>query len=60
MLRRRRRRRKETILGDSFAVDGMGALRINNGTVDLFNLPTSDPGSPGRVWNDGGTLKVSL
>ena len=22
-------------------------------------LPTSDPGSPGVVWNDGGTLKVS-
>lgn len=26
---------------------------------ELFSLPTSDPGVPGRLWNDSGTVKVS-
>jgi hypothetical protein len=29
------------------------------GYLILDGLPTSDPGVPGAVWNDGGTLKVS-
>lgn len=32
---------------------------IASGTVVLSNLPTSDPGNPGQLWNDLGTLKVS-
>jgi len=28
-------------------------------TVVLSNLPTSDPGSTGQLWNDSGTLKIS-
>ncbi len=32
---------------------------IASGTVVLSNLPTTDPGNPGQLWNDGGTLKVS-
>ena len=27
--------------------------------VKFTNLPTSDPGEAGRVWNDSGTLKIS-
>ena len=27
--------------------------------IDFTNLPTSDPSSAGRLWNDSGTLKVS-
>ena len=27
--------------------------------ITLANLPTSDPGSAGQVWNDSGTLKIS-
>ena len=27
--------------------------------IDFTNLPTSDPASAGRLWNDSGTLKVS-
>tara|TARA_R100000234_G_scaffold28395_1_gene16403 strand:+ start:958 stop:1119 length:162 start_codon:yes stop_codon:yes gene_type:complete len=27
--------------------------------VSMANLPTSDPGVAGRLWNDSGTLKVS-
>lgn len=32
---------------------------LATGEVVLSNLPTSDPGNPGQLWNDGGTLKVS-
>lgn len=28
--------------------------------VDMKNLPTSDPGVPGRLWNDNGQVRVSL
>jgi len=28
-------------------------------TVILSNLPTSDPGTTGQLWNDNGTLKIS-
>ena len=31
-----------------------------DGTVILSNLPTSDPGNAGQLWNDEGTLKISL
>lgn len=27
--------------------------------IRMGNLPTSDPGVAGRLWNDGGTLKIS-
>jgi len=29
-------------------------------SITLTNLPTSDPGIAGRLWNDSGTLKISL
>lgn len=33
---------------------------INKGeNLNLSNLPTSDPGVAGQVWNDNGTLKIS-
>lgn len=35
--------------------DGTGT----NGLIILNNLPTSDPGVTGALWNDSGTLKVS-
>lgn len=28
--------------------------------VTLTGLPTADPGVPDQVWNDAGTLKISL
>lgn len=28
--------------------------------IFLPNLPTADPGVPGRLWNSSGTLKVSV
>jgi len=32
---------------------------IMPGTVSMTGLPTSDPAVAGRIWNDGGTLKIS-
>lgn len=34
-------------------------LAIKDGTLVILNLPTTNPGLPGAVWNDGGTLKIS-
>ena len=30
-----------------------------NGYLKIQNIPTSDPGEPGALWNDNGTLKIS-
>jgi len=32
---------------------------LSNGVLKLLNLPTSNPGVTGQVWNDGGTLKIA-
>ena len=34
-------------------------LQINGSEVDFTNLPTSDPGVSGRLYNDSGTVKIS-
>ena len=40
--------------------DDNGELMINNrGKVMAKDLPTSDPGVEGQLWNDSGTLKIS-
>jgi hypothetical protein len=41
-------------------VSATGDLLINGTKVDLPNLPTSDPGIPGRVWRSGTDLKISV
>lgn len=38
---------------------GAAYLTVNGGLV-LPNIPTSDPGVAGQVWNDNGTLKISV
>lgn len=42
---------------------GTGHIYVSNARVDgivaLNGIPTSDPGIANRVWNDGGTLKIS-
>ncbi len=35
------------------------AVRIPSSAVEMTSLPTTDPTSAGRLWNDSGTLKVS-
>ena len=34
-------------------------VTLSNASISLTALPTSDPGVAGRLWNDGGTLKIS-
>ncbi len=38
---------------------GTEAVSSVSSKIDFTNLPTSDPTSAGRLWNDSGTLKVS-
>jgi len=33
-------------------------LFLTTGALDINGLATSNPGIGGRVWNDGGTLKI--
>jgi hypothetical protein len=35
------------------------SLQVDGASVDFTNLPTSDPGVAGRLWNDSNTLKIS-
>lgn len=42
-----------------FLNSGTMEIHISGGHVLLPNLPTSDPGVTGALWNDAGTLKVS-
>ena len=56
------------IIGSSITSHAAGTMHINNLTVSgsastsvviMRNLPTSDPGVTGQLYNDGGTLKIS-
>jgi hypothetical protein len=52
--------RYDTSTSEFRLIDGTAnALVHESGTVSLPNLPTSDPGSSGQVYNDGGFLKIS-
>ena len=36
-----------------------GVVSLSNASISMTALPTSNPTVAGRLWNDGGTLKVS-
>jgi hypothetical protein len=36
-----------------------GVVSLSNASISMTALPTSNPTIAGRLWNDGGTLKVS-
>ena len=38
----------------------VGITIADGGKVMMPNLPTSDPGNSGQLWNDNGTLKISV
>lgn len=40
-------------------VDSIFDLYISAAGFTFFGLPTANPGGSGRLWNDGGTLKVT-
>ena len=44
---------------DSSQVTVADGLTVTGATIDFTNLPTSDPGVAGRLFNDSGTVKVS-
>ncbi len=41
------------------AVLVQAGLTVSNGNIVKLNLPTVDPGVPGQLWNNAGTVKVS-
>jgi len=47
----------KTFINTDISVTGTSS--IDGATLSLPNLPTSDPQVSGRLWNDGGTLKIS-
>jgi hypothetical protein len=44
----------------SAATELNGQLVCSNATIIFPGLPTSDPAVAGRLWNEGGNLKISL
>lgn len=40
--------------------DATTQIAVQNGNIFIGNIPTSDPGVPGRIWNDNGDLKISI
>lgn len=50
---------------EAFMYDGSGNLAVfiqcNDGSlnIELDDLPTSSPGGSNKIWNDGGTLKIT-
>ena len=46
--------------GGALSISGDSILmNVSTGNLTFDGLPTSDPGGSGRVWNDGGTLKIT-
>lgn len=45
--------------GNGNFTQGAGDTTINSTVVSLPNLPTSDPGVAGQLWNNAGVLSVS-
>ena len=47
-------------ISSSIGTGSFGSLVVDGSSVDFTNLPTSDPGIVGRLYNDSGTIKISL
>ena len=47
------------ISGSKTSTGSLGSLIVDGKSIDFSNLPTSDPGVAGRLYNDGGTVKIS-
>ena len=41
-------------------ITASGNLKVDGSNIDFSGLPTSDPGVAGRLYNDSGTIKISL
>lgn len=51
-----------TLSGNSTTIgdNSNDVLVVNAANVNFANLPTSDPGVVGRLWNDNGVLRISM
>ena len=47
-------------ISSSAGTGSFGSLVVDGSSVDFSGLPTSDPGVAGRLYNDSGTVKISL
>ena len=47
------------ISGSSTSTGSIGSLIVDGASIDFSNLPASDPNVAGRLYNDGGTVKIS-
>jgi hypothetical protein len=45
---------------DTLSIKDDGAVTILASELNFSNLPTSDPSVEGQLWNDEGTLKISI
>ena len=41
-------------------IDISGSLKISSNEIHFNNLPTSDPGVAGRLWNNNNVLNISV
>ena len=48
------------ISGSITSTGSFGSLVVDGSSVDFSGLPTLDPGVAGRLYNDSGTVKISL
>ena len=48
------------VSGSGLGTGSFSSLKIDGSSVDFTNLPTSDPNIAGRLYNDSGTVKISL
>ena len=47
-------------ISSSIGTGSFGSLVVDGSSIDFTNLPTSDPGITGRLYNSSGTIKISL
>ena len=47
-------------ISSSAGTGSFGSLVVDGSSVDFSGLPTSDPGVAGRLYNDSGTIKISI
>jgi hypothetical protein len=49
----------ETVVAGPLGASAKPHISVTPDHLELKNLPTANPGGSGRVWNDGGTLKIT-
>lgn len=47
------------VADEGVSIAGTSGTTLSDASIRMTNLPTSDPGVAGRLWNDAGTVKIS-